>query len=66
MSPEDEIEQPPDIGIRREGDACFHLVEEEVPEGYIVQGVLIPRDEVVEIVDVSSGKVCRMTLRGRR
>lgn len=37
------------LGIRRHQDRCFHAVEEEVEEGYIVQGVLIHRDEVKEI-----------------
>jgi DNA polymerase III subunit epsilon len=36
------------LGIRRAGDACFHPVEEEVPEGYIVDGILIRREDVVE------------------
>lgn len=37
------------LGIRRHTDRCFHAVDEEVEEGYIVQGVLIPRDEVAEV-----------------
>ena len=37
------------LGIRRHTDRCFHAVEEEVEEGYIVQGVLIARDEVAEV-----------------
>ena len=51
----------PGIGIRRWGDACFHPVEEEVPEGYIVDNILIPRDEVMEVLNIASGQVCRRT-----
>lgn len=36
------------IAIRRWSDPCFHVVDEVVPEGYIIGSVLIPRDEVVE------------------
>jgi len=42
----------PRLAIRRHTDRCFHRVEEVVPGahgGYIVQGVLIPRDEIAEI-----------------
>lgn len=43
-------EHPHEImGIRRPQDRCFHNVEEEVEEGYIVEGILIPRDEVTEV-----------------
>src|SRR3954468_16789137 len=44
------------LGIRREGDACFHPVEEEVPEGYIVDGILIRREDVVE---TTTSETCR-------
>lgn len=37
------------LGIRRHWDRCFHAVEEEVEEGYIVQGTLIPREDVAEV-----------------
>lgn len=37
------------LGVRRHTDRCFHAAEEEVEEGYIVQGVLFPRDEIVEV-----------------
>lgn len=49
-APSDDARPP--IGIRRWGDACFHPVEEEVPEGYIIGGVLIPRDEVMETREI--------------
>jgi len=39
----------PGIAIRRATDACFHEVEEEVPEGYIVENTLIPRADVAEV-----------------
>lgn len=49
-------EEHPDetMGIRRAQDRCFHNVEEEVEEGYIVDGILIPRDEVVEVRRMNS------------
>jgi hypothetical protein len=47
----------PEIGIRRWGDGCFHAVEEEVPGGFIVNGILIPRDEVVQIIELATGRV---------
>jgi DNA polymerase III subunit epsilon len=49
-------EGPVHLGIRREGDACFHPVEEEVPEGYIVDGILIRREDVVETTSALSCK----------
>ena len=49
--PEDE---QPKLAIRRHHDRCFHPVEEEVPEGYIVQGVLIDRDEVAQVVEMDT------------
>lgn len=44
--------------IRRWGDPCFHRVDEEVEEGFILGGVLIPRDEVLEVIDVGPDEVC--------
>lgn len=38
------------LGIRRACDRCFHPVEEEVPEGFIVDGILIRHEDVTEIV----------------
>ena len=52
---------PPRLGIRRWGDGCFHPVEEEVPEGYIVDGILICRDEVLQVVDLDSGTITQFT-----
>ena len=49
--------EPPHLGVRRWGDACFHPVEEEVPEGYIVDGFLFARDEVCEVLDLTTGRV---------
>ncbi|MCC5877197.1 MAG: hypothetical protein JJU11_13330 [Candidatus Sumerlaeia bacterium] len=37
------------LGIRRHTDRCFHAVEEEVEEGYIIDGILIHKDEVAEV-----------------
>lgn len=45
---DDEPDPSPCLAIRRLTDRCFHRVEEVVPEGYIVEGILIPHDEVVE------------------
>jgi hypothetical protein len=48
MNPE--AEQPrPNVAIRRWGDACFHAVDEVVPEGYIIDGVLIAKEDVLEV-----------------
>jgi hypothetical protein len=48
----------PRIGVRRWGDACFHEVQEETPDGYVVEGFLIPRDDVWEFLDLASGEIC--------
>ena len=37
------------IGIRRWGEWCFHEVEEVLEDGYIVDGIFIRRDEVVDV-----------------
>lgn len=45
----------PRLAIRRHTDRCFHRVEEVVPGtmgGFIVEGVLILRDEVAEVVEL--------------
>lgn len=60
-SPEDHPGEQ--LGIRRHQDRCFHPVEEEVEEGFIVDGILIPRDEVAEIRTAPAGPgegPCRM------
>lgn len=38
-----------ELGIRRHWDRCFHAAEEEVEEGYIVQGTLIPHEDIAEV-----------------
>lgn len=43
------------VAIRRHTDRCFHAAEEEYPDGFIVQGILIPRDEVAEIRRLDNG-----------
>jgi hypothetical protein len=55
----------PQIGIRREGDGCFHAVEEVVPEGYIVDGILVRHDEVVDIIECldEAGGTCSVERR---
>ena len=47
----------PRIGVRRWGDACFHEVQEETPDGYLVEGFLIPHHDVCEVIDLGSGEV---------
>lgn len=46
----------PGVAIRRHHDRCFHVVEEVVPEGYIVQGVLIAHDEVAQVHTLADGQ----------
>ena len=46
------------VAIRRWGDGCFHRVEEVVEEGYIIGGVLISKDDVVDVIEVGVGEVC--------
>ena len=52
------------LGIRRHQDRCFHPVEEEVEEGYIVDGILVPRDEIAEVTKAKKsdpgGQGCRV------
>ena len=38
------------LGIRRWGDRCFHKVDEERDDGYVVQGFFIHRDDVEDVV----------------
>jgi hypothetical protein len=56
----------PRLAIRRHTDRCFHRVEELADEGYIVQGFLIPADEVAEVVALDAAGVplpgCRRSL----
>lgn len=49
---------PSNTAIRRWGDACFHLVDEVVEDGYILHGHLIPHDEVLEVRTVDPGSAC--------
>ena len=53
MSLTPQEDDQPKLAIRRHHDRCFHPVEEVVPEGYIVQGVLIDRDEVAQVVELA-------------
>lgn len=46
------------LGIRRHSDRCFHAAEEETEDGYIVQGVLFPRDEIAEVSITRGTDVC--------
>ena len=53
----EEKQSGPRLGVRRWGDEWFHPVQEEVPEGYIVDGFLFPREDVCEVMDFASGQV---------
>jgi len=46
---EDEQLDNPNLAIRRHHDRCFHVVEEVVPGGYIVEGIFIDEDEVAQV-----------------
>jgi hypothetical protein len=50
-TPQD-AEDDPRLAVRRDTDRCFHRVEEQTPDGYIVEGVLFTRDEVAEVVEL--------------
>ena len=52
-------QEVPRLAVRRWGDEWFHVVQAQVPEGYIVEGFLFPREDVFEIMDLSSGQVNR-------
>ena len=50
------------IGVRRWGDRCYHEVEEEFDDGYIVDGIFIDRADVVDTVawdDADDAPTCR-------
>jgi hypothetical protein len=54
--PEDDHPDPR-LAIRRHTDRCFHRVEEIVEGkhgGYIVEGILIPREDVAEVIELDS------------
>lgn len=44
-------EDQPDrtVAIRRHTDRCFHAADEEWDDGFVVEGIFIPREEVAEI-----------------
>ncbi len=53
--PHEHEDDAPRLAIRRATDRCFHAVEEVVRgpggevEGYIVEGFMIPADEVAQV-----------------
>ncbi|MEM6750707.1 MAG: hypothetical protein AAGA57_05525 [Planctomycetota bacterium] len=53
--PAPDADPPPGLAVRRATDRCFFAVEEIVHdpqgrlEGYVVEGFLIPADEVAEV-----------------
>ena len=42
----------PHLAIRRHTDRCFFAVEQVTDEGYIVERVMIGRDEVAEMIEL--------------
>lgn len=51
--------EDPKIAIRRHTDRCFFAVEEIVEgEGYIVDGFLIPLEDVAEVREDDGGCGC--------
>jgi hypothetical protein len=47
---------PPRLAVRRYQDRCFHPVEEVIDgEGYIVQGILFPLDEIAQVRVLEDG-----------
>jgi hypothetical protein len=66
----DEGDLEPRLAIRRHTDRCFHRVEEVVKGkhgGYIVQGVLIPEEDVAETVELDGegNPACRVRVRDK-
>jgi hypothetical protein len=55
---ESAVDEQRQVAIRRWGDGCFHRVDEVVEEGFILGGVLIPRDEVLEVIELGAGEAC--------
>lgn len=53
---QDDADDEPHVAVRRHHDRCFHVAQEVVPEGYIVQGVLIPLEEVAQVVRLDEGQ----------
>ncbi len=43
---------PPRLAIRRHTDRCFFAVEQVTSDGFIVEGVMIGRDEVAEVIEL--------------
>lgn len=59
----DDAAADPNLAIRRHTDRCFHRVEEVVAGsptsgggGFIVDGVLIPHDEVAEVRSTAAAR----------
>lgn len=56
--------ETPGVAIRRHTDRCFHVAEEAWPDGYIVQGIFIPLDDIAETcsLDSSGNPIARCRL----
>jgi hypothetical protein len=51
--------------IRRHRDRCFHAAEEFVPgRGYVVQGVLIPLEEIAQVREQAKAPACERPAAG--
>lgn len=48
------------LAIRRHTDRCFFRAEEVTPEGYIVDGVLIPYEDVAEVREAGGDAACNL------
>jgi hypothetical protein len=46
---DEELAMLPMFAIRRHHDRCFHAVEEIVPGGYVVEGLLIDEQDVAQV-----------------
>ena len=56
--PQDD-EDDPKLAIRRHTDRCFFKVEDVVEgEGYIVEGILIPLEDIAEVREDDSESSC--------
>jgi len=55
-----EGDPPAGLAVRRNGDRCFHAVEEVVKEGFIVEGILFSHDDVAEVRGAGEDVACRV------
>ena len=46
---DDPEDMAPGLAIRRHTDRCFFEVEEKVPGGYILEGIMVSEENVAEV-----------------